>query len=1494
MYLRHVLLLLCFVANKAIIAAPPTVGTSNIGFQNIEGNSMLITMINGNGTARLVVLRAANPVDGLPVDGQDYSANNQYGLGNVLPGGSANNFIVAKLSGSQGFSNGVAVTGLTPNTVYYVSVFELNGTGVNTEYLVTPAQVLKGNQSTQNTPGMQGSITSIAEITGHSMRVNLAPGNGTNRVLVCKQGSAVNATPVDLVNYSTSTNFYSSFLTSPEISNGNKVVWNTNNANNLAQKTTVVVGDLNPNTTYHFALFEFNGTTGAVFNVINPFVTSATTGGAPSTLPSAFNLTTNLCDGANAANLSGNGRYIMRVVKLGSPVDFTPTDGTAYPNVNVSNLSGSADLGNGNKLIYNGSNYGVLGSSQNTTFIIGAGIGAGTTVHVKIIEYNGNIAPNQLPPTSGTFFGAGVSAQTTTVMAPTTGPGQPTIDNIGANNLRITLGNPGNGTHRAVLMRQGTDFPVDYSPAGCQYWSSSTTSPKLFNGSAGSIPSGSSNYIVYSGNGTAGTSVVINGLNTGTPYYIRVYEYNMPSGNPSPANTIQFGAANATTSFYPTIAPSGFSQNSSDGNSVGYLFTKGNGDNTFISVKRSAPPTTNPVDGVVYVGNAQYGINNSFTPPNLPSNRLAPLEDSNYIISNNTGTSVSINNLKPRTSYNVRAISYNGTTTGNTFYMCNAPAPDNGVVDFSFTTLSEPTVSTSNIVVSNIVADKASINFTPGNGSRRVVFIKEGAPVDLPESYFTDGLYLSGNTNWDNTNFIHGNQNRCMGTLTGNSLNIVSGLNANTTYHIAIYEHNGNNFPLYKVTDVARGQFTTPATPTVQATISVQAATEGNKINYNGLRGNGSQYVVLAREGSPVNATLADFGNIPLVANEQFGLGTQVGTGNYAVQANSFFGNTNTLTGLKPSTTYHFAVFEYNKNASQLFYLVPGGTGSGTTISGPTLNASAIQVNNITSTSLTLTWTPGNGQRRLVIARPSSPVNKVPQQTVPYTGNTAFGSGTHLGENNFIVFSSNTNSVTITGLAPGTTYHFDVYEYNGITGPVYFEGSPLSASATTGSSPLGLTLLSNVNLCTAAPFTAVYTIGATYNPGNIFSVQLSDANGNFTSPTLMGSQSSTASGNILCNVPNVSAGANYRIRMVSSNPVFTSNSIPAQLVNCNSVDVNEGCETYVFNNVNGTPWYSISGKNGLALQINANNQDLGFVTVSVNKAPLPFLVQGTQRYFMGRYYHITTTNPPVLPVLLRIPFTNTELIQFNAADGSSDGINATAANLKISKYSGENEDCNPLNNNWNASNQTYISPTSNTTLNNGFYVEIAVNSFSEFGAEDQNEVLPLKLITFSGKKEKGMDFLQWSTESEINTKYFDIEKMQPSGLFAHWGRVNAMGSGNHAYTFEAPDSESTSYYRLKMVDKDGRSSFSKVLLLTASNMLEHMTIFPNPAKDWIQISMANNAKVKIINSAGRVVMEKTGVFQSERIGIDPLPAGIYFIEIQQGSEIQQLKLIKPF
>jgi N-acetylneuraminic acid mutarotase len=77
--------------------------------------------------------------------------------------------------------------------------------------------------------------------------------------------------------------------------------------------------------------------------------------------------------------------------------------------------------------------------------------------------------------------------------------------------------------------------------------------------------------------------------------------------------------------------------------------------------------------------------------------------------------------------------------------------------------------------------------------------------------------------------------------------------------------------------------------------------------------------------------------------------------------------------------------------------------------------------------------------------------------------------------------------------------------------------------------------------CVGATFNVSYsTSGSTYNSGNIFTAQLSDAGGSFASPTAIGSASGTTDGSISVTIPpGTVAGTGYRIRIISSNPVIT-------------------------------------------------------------------------------------------------------------------------------------------------------------------------------------------------------------------------------------------------------------------------------------------------------------------------------------------------------------------
>jgi len=78
-------------------------------------------------------------------------------------------------------------------------------------------------------------------------------------------------------------------------------------------------------------------------------------------------------------------------------------------------------------------------------------------------------------------------------------------------------------------------------------------------------------------------------------------------------------------------------------------------------------------------------------------------------------------------------------------------------------------------------------------------------------------------------------------------------------------------------------------------------------------------------------------------------------------------------------------------------------------------------------------------------------------------------------------------------------------------------------------------------LCKGGSFVVGYTTYMPFNTGNNFTVQLSDTNGNFSSPTNIGSITASTSGNDTCSIPSSAYnGKKYRIRIVASSPSFTS------------------------------------------------------------------------------------------------------------------------------------------------------------------------------------------------------------------------------------------------------------------------------------------------------------------------------------------------------------------
>ncbi len=109
-----------------------------------------------------------------------------------------------------------------------------------------------------------------------------------------------------------------------------------------------------------------------------------------------------------------------------------------------------------------------------------------------------------------------------------------------------------------------------------------------------------------------------------------------------------------------------------------------------------------------------------------------------------------------------------------------------------------------------------------------------------------------------------------------------------------------------------------------------------------------------------------------------------------------------------------------------------------------------------------LNFIPGDGARRIIIACPDIPVSKLPVDGVGYSAGSLFGSGSNLGNNNYVVYNAGGTTTTITGLDGGREYYFAIFELNGNGNnsnyllPGYLEahaiapGFTLSVSSTSG------------------------------------------------------------------------------------------------------------------------------------------------------------------------------------------------------------------------------------------------------------------------------------------------------------------------------------------------------------------------------------------------------------------------------------------------------------
>ncbi len=183
-----------------------------------------------------------------------------------------------------------------------------------------------------------------------------------------------------------------------------------------------------------------------------------------------------------------------------------------------------------------------------------------------------------------------------------------------------------------------------------------------------------------------------------------------------------------------------------------------------------------------------------------------------------------------------------------------------------------------------------------------------------------------------------------------------------------------------------------------------------------------------------------------------------------------------------------------------------------------------------------------------------------------------------------------------------------------------------------------------------------------------------------------------------------------------------------------------------------------------------------------------------------------------------------------------------------------------------------------TTCNTSAY-QYAQSFQNIFGA-----ALPVTLTHFNARQERNGIELWWETSQEVNVAYYQLEYSSDAVSFDNLGKVTAKNGGlaqqHYQYTHATPNPQKN-YYRLKMVDTDGSSTYSNVIVLTLSNSNDPV-IFPNPVVDRFIISnKTESALYRVLNMQGQVVQQ--GIYLvGEPILVDGLSAGVYYLAVEEG------------
>ncbi len=185
--------------------------------------------------------------------------------------------------------------------------------------------------------------------------------------------------------------------------------------------------------------------------------------------------------------------------------------------------------------------------------------------------------------------------------------------------------------------------------------------------------------------------------------------------------------------------------------------------------------------------------------------------------------------------------------------------------------------------------------------------------------------------------------------------------------------------------------------------------------------------------------------------------------------------------------------------------------------------------------------------------------------------------------------------------------------------------------------------------------------------------------------------------------------------------------------------------------------------------------------------------------------------------------------------------------------------------------------------------------------------LPVKFLNINAVLKGGGVAVSWSTASESNNKYFDIEKSTDG---SNWTTINSLnaGNGNSNVTktygsYDPKPVDGYNYYRIKQVDVDGKFQYSDVARVKVSIEKTGVTVLANPFVNDITVDFLSKSKqflnVRLSDVSGKTIATEkwqinSGSTRLRFNNVSNLQRGMYIFTVtdENSNVIYNNKLVK--